>query len=55
LKSPINTDAHEQSAAEENEVMVISSDRGAEDGTHNLFEAKRMLRAIMLISNLSLL
>jgi hypothetical protein len=40
LKNPINTDAHEQSAAEENNVMIISSDRGAEDGTHNLFQAK---------------
>lgn len=39
VKSPINSDGHEQSIAEENGILVISSDRLSEDGTHDIIWA----------------
>jgi hypothetical protein len=41
MKGPVNSNAHEQSAAEENGVMVISSDRGSTNGTHDIYWSKR--------------
>jgi hypothetical protein len=41
MKNPINSDAHDQSIVEENGIMVISSDRGTVDGTHDIFWSKR--------------
>jgi hypothetical protein len=41
MKYPVNTDGHEQSAAEENGIMVISSDRDSKDGTHDIYWSKR--------------
>ncbi|HNW90310.1 MAG TPA: hypothetical protein PKN48_11645 [Bacteroidales bacterium] len=36
MKSPINSDGHEQSLTEENGILVLSSDRFSDDGTHDI-------------------
>ena len=41
MKSPVNSDAHEQSVAEENGIMVIASDRDSKDGTHDIYWSKK--------------
>ncbi len=36
MKSPINSDGHEQSLTEENGILVLSSDRFSNDSTHDI-------------------
>jgi len=39
VKSPINSDGHEQSIAEEKGILVLSTDRLSDDGTHDILWA----------------